>query len=174
MNLSWEQSLFVDADLKFAICVFIASSLLEHQSTGGAGESWANDLPYTVIIDARPASDPNPKSTVVLAGSNQGRAEATNRPRRRSRKNLPARMVVRNGCFLLGMGIRWFKWVLVEMFHGQLHFFEKLICHLSGEPMANEYPLDDKVFAVRRHGISRDKPSALAQSIGKIVKSETR
>jgi len=64
--------------------------------------------------------------------------------------------------------------MLGKVFQGALHFGEKLICHFSGESVANEDPLDDEIFAVRWHGVSRNKPASLTQPIGKIVEGEAR
>ena len=64
--------------------------------------------------------------------------------------------------------------MLGEMFQGALHFGEKLIRHFSSEAVANEYALDDEIFAVGRQGISGNKPASLTQSIGKTVEREVR
>src|SRR5271170_2507813 len=55
-----------------------------------------------------------------------------------------------------------------------LHFEQKLIGHFSREAMANKNALDDKIFAIGRHGVRRDQPPALAQSIGEVVERKTR
>ena len=55
-----------------------------------------------------------------------------------------------------------------------LHFEQKLVGHFSREAVADQNALDDKIFAIRRHGVGRNQPAALAQSIGEVVEGKTR
>ena len=55
-----------------------------------------------------------------------------------------------------------------------LHFDEKLVGHFSREAVADEDALDDEIFAIGRHGVGRNQPAALAQSIGEVVEREAR
>ena len=63
---------------------------------------------------------------------------------------------------------------LLKFFEGVFHLNEQFISHCSREAMPDQNALDHKIFAIRRHGVCGHKPSARAQSIGKIVKRKSR
>ena len=67
-----------------------------------------------------------------------------------------------------------FRRMLGEVVQDALHFEQKLVGHLSREAVADEDALDDEIFAVGRHGVGRNQPAALAQSIGEVVEREAR
>ena len=62
--------------------------------------------------------------------------------------------------------------MLGEFVQDDLHFFEKPIRHLLREAVPDEYALNDKVFTVGRHGVSRNQPAAIAQPISQFVEGE--
>lgn len=54
----------------------------------------------------------------------------------------------------------------------RLHLRQQRIRHGPSETVTHQDALNDQVFAVRWHGIRRDQPTALAQTISKIIESE--
>jgi hypothetical protein len=75
-------------------------------------------------------------------------------------------MVVRTG---LRARQREFCRMLGEMIKRCSHFDQQFVRHGLGEPVPDEDALNHQIFAIRRHGVGRNQPSALAQAIGKIV-----
>ena len=59
-----------------------------------------------------------------------------------------------------------------EFFQDELHLDEQIVGHLRREAVTDEYALDDEIFTVGRHGVCRNKPALLAQSISEIVQGE--
>ena len=71
-------------------------------------------------------------------------------------------------------GGRRFHWMLREVVERVAHFHEKLVGHFSREAVADENALNHQIFAIGWHGVGRNQPAALAQSIGKVVEREGR
>ena len=42
---------------------------------------------------------------------------------------------------------------VVERFYCPLHIFEEHVGHVAGEAFLAAYPLDDEIFAIRRHRV---------------------
>ena len=59
-----------------------------------------------------------------------------------------------------------------KLVEDSLHFDEKLFGHLPGKAVADKNALDHEIFAVRRHGISRNQPAFFAQAVGILVEGE--
>ena len=65
-----------------------------------------------------------------------------------------------------------FWWMLGEVVQRASHFKEKLIGHFAGEAVTDKDALDDQIFAVGRHGVSRNQPATLTQPVGEVVEGE--
>ena len=62
--------------------------------------------------------------------------------------------------------------MLGEVVERALHFEQKFVGHCRREAVADQDALDDEIFAVGRHGVGRNQPAALAQSIGVVIERE--
>lgn len=67
-----------------------------------------------------------------------------------------------------------FERTFLEFFEGVSHLTEQFIRHCSREAMPDQNPLNYEIFSIRRHGVGRNQPAALAHSIGEIVKGKVR
>src|SRR5580658_7348022 len=63
-------------------------------------------------------------------------------------------------------------WILCKVVEDTLHLIKERTGHLPGKPVSNKNALDHQVFTVGRHGISRNKPAAFTQFVGKIVEGK--
>src|ERR1700722_7617060 len=63
---------------------------------------------------------------------------------------------------------------MLQMLDCAGHFNQKLLRHFASEAVPNQDALNDKIFAIGRHGIRRNQPAALAQPIRHVIKRERR